>query len=112
MPEAVICRSLSGGGHAYGRRLTCAGTRSEGIERPLFRAFGLSRADAQQKSLGRKAVGANAFFKLPGRTEPPRRTGILQHGAQRSLLTPLSKCVEHSHPPRIDGKNLIRGVAN
>src|SRR5262249_34811190 len=80
--------------------------RTERIERPLFPALGLSRADAQQKSLGRRAVGADTFFKLPGGTEPPRRTGI----PQPSLLAPLSECGEHSHPPN-DRKNLIRGVA-
>src|SRR5262249_33902778 len=80
--------------------------RSERIERPLFRALGLSCADAQQKSLGRRAVGADASFKLPGGAEPPRRTRVLQHRAQRSLLAPLSKCGEHSHPASIEGKTL------
>ena len=46
------------------RREFIALVRSERIERPLFRAFSLSRANAQQKSLGRRAVGADAFFKL------------------------------------------------
>src|SRR5262249_62417816 len=59
---------------------------------------------AQQKSVGRRAVGADASFKLPGGAEPPRRTGVLQHRAQRSLLAPLSKCGEHSHPPRLRAK--------
>src|SRR5262245_6982181 len=80
--------------------------RSERIERPLFRALGLSRADAQQKSLGRRAVSADASFKLPGAAEPPRRTRVLQHRAQGSLLAPLSKCGEHSHPPSIERKTL------
>src|SRR5262249_23705945 len=83
----------------------------ERVERPLFRAFGLSRTYASQKPLGRKAVRADAFFKLPGGTVSPRRTGRPQQRAQRSLLIPLSERGEHSHPPSIDGKNRIRGVA-
>src|SRR5262249_62194053 len=80
--------------------------RTERIERPLFPALGLSRADAQQKSLGRRAVGADTFFKLPGGTEPPRRTGILQHRAQPSFLTPLSECGEHHILPGLTAKTL------
>src|SRR5262249_10839341 len=80
--------------------------RSERIERPLFRAFGLFRADAQQKSLGRRAVGAGAFFKLAGGTEPARRSGVLQHRTQASLLPPCSDGVKHSHSPTIAEKTL------
>src|SRR5262245_38016563 len=80
--------------------------RLERIERPLFRAFGLFSPYAQQESLGCRAIGADASFKLSGGAEAPRCTRILQHRAQSSLLAPPSKCGEHSYPPRIESKTL------
>jgi len=69
-------------------------------QRPFFGDVGLSCTDCQKQALRRGSVGTDSLLELPGRPEPPCRSGVFEHRTQRSLLAPLAdRSPSHSHPP-------------